>query len=154
MNAVGFAFRAGGIATSVYGFTALLPNMVEFSLAVFFLWHPLRDARNATKIQHLRLSTVFIFFWTLLPLWDTALSKCRREFPSPWKWLHLKGITLFTKRCERSTAFKACDPDEFLKSSTIAINLKTIISYFNALQISISMTDHHSNEDLFQHTNA
>lgn len=63
-------------------------------------------------------------------------------------------MIVFTKRCERSTAFKVYDPDDLLNSTAFAIDLKTIIGYFNALHIPISMIDHHSSNDLFQHINA
>lgn len=74
------------------------------------------------------------------------------EFPLS-RYPHLKATTLFTKSWERSTAFKAFDAYEFLNSSTIAINLKNIISYFNALPTFIFMRHDHSN-DLFQHIKA
>lgn len=109
-----------------------LSDTLRFSSAAFLFQHPLCDIVP---------STLTTLKYSSLPL--------RRVSKQP----HLKATTLFMKRWERSTAFKAFYANEFLNSSTIAINLKNIISYFNTLPTFIFIRNDHSN-DLFQHIKA
>lgn len=112
-----------------------LSNTLKFSSAALLFQHPLMGYfskhSHYSEIQH---------------------SPTPEEFPLS-KQPHLKATLLFTKRWERSTAFKAFDANEFLNSSTIAINFKNIISNFNTLPTFIFMVNDHSHY-LFQHIKA